>query len=83
MFIGVPTKQRAAAEVGCILQEKLTDVIITWEAVSERIMLVELKNQKGKITTIIFLYRPEKMKKDENERFWEDLTAVTERVKRT
>lgn len=47
LYSGVPINQRAAAGVGNIIHKDLTKQITQWMAVSERILIVELRKKRN------------------------------------
>ena len=82
IYSGVDEDKRAAAGVGCIIHRDLVRQIRKWEAVSERLLLVELESQKGKYFTIIVVYGPNEDEKVEvKDKFWKELSEVTEETK--
>ncbi|CAH0561738.1 unnamed protein product [Brassicogethes aeneus] len=80
IFSGVKLNERAAAGVGCIIHKKLKEEIEEWQAWSERILTVAIKNKKKNILkTIIIVYGPnENDTKDIKDKFWEKLSLATE-----
>ncbi|KAI4469197.1 endonuclease/exonuclease/phosphatase superfamily [Holotrichia oblita] len=61
-----------------------TSNISRWEAVSERVLVVELKDSKEKMMTIISVYGPnDNDKSEEKDKFWEELTLTSEDVRGT
>lgn len=81
IWSGVKEDQRAAAGVGCILHNDAKNQISKWEAISERILTVELK-YKTHTKTIIAVYGPnEDEKADKKDSFWEELTLIMETIK--
>lgn len=84
MYSGVQDQQRAAAGVGCVVHRKLTNRIVDWKAVSERILAVELRSGRKETMTVISIYGPDENERtNEKEKFWEDLTTTTEEAKGT
>lgn len=78
LYSGVDKADRAAAGVGCILHRNIKNTLHKWEAVSERIITIELK-AKEFTKTIIGVYGPNEDEKAENKNnFWEELSLVTE-----
>ncbi|CAH0558552.1 unnamed protein product [Brassicogethes aeneus] len=80
IFSGVKLNERAAARVGCIIYKELEEEIEEWQAWSERILTVAIKNKKKNILkTIIIVYGPnENDTKDIKDKFWEKLSLATE-----
>uniref|UniRef100_A0A1Y1MCV0 Reverse transcriptase domain-containing protein n=1 Tax=Photinus pyralis TaxID=7054 RepID=A0A1Y1MCV0_PHOPY len=82
IYSGVEESTRAKGGVGCILHRNLTKLVHRWEGWSERILEIELKDQKGPITTIISVYGPnEDEKAEKKDEFWEELNKVTENAR--
>ncbi|KAJ8934491.1 hypothetical protein NQ318_012467 [Aromia moschata] len=74
--------KRAQGGVGCIIKKTLTKYITRWDTVSERIMLVELNLRKGNKINVLILYGPNEDEKAETkEKFWDEVTTITESVK--
>lgn len=81
IYSGVPDNKRATDGIGCIINNKLAKHVSNWKGWSERILSVELVLEKEKIT-IIAVYGPnENEKKEEKEKFWEELSMITENSK--
>lgn len=58
--------------------------ITKWKAISERILLIELRNEQGGYTTIISIYGPDENERaNEKDKFWEELTTITEEARGT
>jgi hypothetical protein len=73
--------RRAAAGVGCLINKNITKNIRKWEGHSERILTVEL-NIDDKIATVITVYGPNEDETAEmKDKFWEQLSLVTESCK--
>lgn len=84
IYSGVEHNTRAAGGVGCLIHHKFYQRVNKWEAISERILTVEINNPDGKIMTFICVYGPNEDEKAEvKDKFWEELTAVTEGSKGT
>lgn len=78
VYSGVPENKRAVEGVGCIINKKLVKNIVKWKGWSERILSIELLIDKEKIT-IVAVYGPnENDKKEVKDKFWEELSRVTE-----
>lgn len=79
IYGGVQKDKRAAAGVGCIIHKSLDNKILRWEIISERLLLVEMKDNSGDCMSIIVVYGPnEDDKVEEKDKFWEDLSMITE-----
>ena len=78
IWSGIEEKERAQAGIGCILNRDIKEKLNGWEAISERILTVELKYRAG-VGTIIAVYGPSEDEKGGNkDRFWEDLGLAVE-----
>lgn len=80
---GVKMEERPRAGVACLIHKNSKQYICNWKAVSERILVIELK-LRGNDVTVIVIYGPSedeiKVVKDE---FWEILNTETEKAKGT
>ena len=78
IYSGVSDSKRAAEGIGCILNGNSAERIIKWKGWNERMLTVELMLEKVRIT-LIAVYGPnENESKETKEKFWEELTMVTE-----
>lgn len=78
IYSGVEQNERAAAGVGCIIHKDNLSKIHKWEAVTERILTIEIKQNK-QIRTIIGVYGPDdNEKKVSKDAFWEELSYNVE-----
>lgn len=76
VWSGVEDTKRAQAGIGCILHRDIKEKLNKWEAISERILSVELK-YKTHVKTIIAVYGPNEDKRiEEKDKFWEDLSVT-------
>lgn len=79
IWSGVKVQERASAGVGCLIHKDLEDKIQNWEGHSERMMTVEVSEEKGNKWTIVIVYAPNEDEKAENkEKFWEELSNLTD-----
>lgn len=79
IYSGVETNKRAAAGIGCIINQRIAEQISKWKAWSERILSVDLVNKNKNAKTIIVIYGPNEDDTAENKnKFWEELTKATE-----
>lgn len=82
IFSGTEKKKRASAGVGCIIHKKLETKIEKWKAITERILKITLKNINNEYKTIIIVYAPNEDDTVANkEKFWDELTEITEDAK--
>lgn len=82
IYSGVEMNQRAKAGVGCIVKEKYIKYITKWEAISPRILKIEMEIEYQVSTTVIIVYGPnEDEEVKQKEEFWEILEEVTEDAK--
>ncbi|GLV43007.1 uncharacterized protein CBL_13632 [Carabus blaptoides fortunei] len=79
---GVPQGKSVAAGVAFLIRQELATQIQNWEACTERILKVELKNSNGIVKTIIVAYGPDENKvAEKKDAFWERLNIETETSK--
>ena len=80
---GVGKEERAKQGVACMIHRKHADRIEEWKAVNGRIVTATLKSkERDKKLTIIGVYGPnDDDTKENNDRFWEQLTQETEEAK--
>lgn len=82
IFSGVPKHKRAAMGVACLIHAKAAEQVYNWKGWTERILSVELRNKNKDIKTVIIVYGPNEDDTAENKnKFWEDLTTITEGAK--
>lgn len=82
IYSGVKIEERAAGGVGCIIHRKMAEQVYKWEGRSERILMVELRDRKKCIKTLIIVYGPNEDDTTGNkEKFWEELAIITEDAK--
>jgi Reverse transcriptase (RNA-dependent DNA polymerase)/Endonuclease-reverse transcriptase len=83
IWSGVAKNERAAAGVGCLIHERLKNKINDWEAISERILKIQLKYTTH-TKTILAIYGPnEDEKADKKDTFWEELSMEMETARGT
>ncbi|GJQ75204.1 hypothetical protein Trydic_g9806 [Trypoxylus dichotomus] len=78
---GVIKEEKASAGKGCLLNRKHMNYLDKWEAVTERILTVELKYNMHTMT-IIAIYGPnEDEKVDKKDKVWKDFSMTIESAK--
>jgi hypothetical protein len=81
VWSGVGERERAQAGVGCVLHRNIKKNLSRWEAVSERILTVELTVER-QMRTVIAIYGPNETESAENkDKFWEMLNVAVEIAK--
>lgn len=77
LYKGVSAQEVAAAGVGCLISREIKEHIASWEFVSERIMLVNVKTEIAR--SFIVAYGPnENERKETKDRFWRDLQSTVD-----
>ncbi|XP_044755085.1 craniofacial development protein 2-like [Coccinella septempunctata] len=84
VWSGVHQDERARSGVGFLMKSEVEEKYLNkWEAINERIMVVEM-SYGGLLETIIGVYGPnEDDKKEEKDHFWNELTLVLEEARGT
>ncbi|XP_031358768.1 uncharacterized protein LOC116182371 [Photinus pyralis] len=81
LYSGVKPEVRAAEGVGCIIRKEHVKCLKKWEFISGKVLKVELQQNQQNTITLVITYGPSEdeiaSKKD---KFWEDLTAITESI---
>lgn len=78
IWSGVDNKERAQAGIGCMLHKDIKDTLYKWEAISERVLVIEMR-RKTMTGTVIAVYGPDEGESVvKKEKFWEDLNAGME-----
>lgn len=63
-----------AVGVGCIIHKNSVRVMKKWKDMTERVLIVQLKDHPGKIMAIVTVYDPDSdSKKELKHKFCEDL----------
>ncbi|XP_044760185.1 uncharacterized protein LOC123317645 [Coccinella septempunctata] len=82
IYSGVEKNRRAQSGVGCLISRRICESVYGWRNWSDRILSVEIKHLNNEIKTIIVVYGPNEDDNTETkDKFWEDLTMVTEEAK--
>lgn len=82
VFSGVQQGERAKSGVGCIINKKWKGKITMWEAITDRILIVQINMGIKENTNIITIYAPnEDDRVETRNKFWEELTLTLENAK--
>ena len=79
LYSGVPTNRRAATGIGIMIKAKLKKRIHSYEFVSERILQLRYKLQRGYLT-LLSVYAPEEGKTEHTEEFYETLQDQIDKI---